>query len=136
MTWTNLEIFEALDAATKGLLWMSESDYPFEAFIWEFGEKISLSNEIVLKITKHSLDTPIKFIEFNSFFQGRVTPKNWHNEAEAETVRRYQQLVLMMPEYLSNLKVYKVGEIEVDIYIVGKTPTGDYAGLATVSIET
>ena len=55
---TNLEVFELLDEAVKGLLWNSESDYPFEVFIWEFGEKVSLNNEVVLKITKHTLDTP------------------------------------------------------------------------------
>ena len=136
MTLTNLEIFERLHEAAKGLLWMSESDYPFEALIWEFGEKILLDNEVVLKITKHSLDTPIKVIEFESFFQGAITPKNWHNAEEAETVKTYQELVRIMKQDLSDLKIYKVGEIEIYVYIIGKTNTGDYAGLATVSIET
>ena len=136
MNLTNLEIFERLHEAAKGLLWMSESDYPFEALIWEFGEKILLDNEVVLKITKHSVDTPIKVIEFDSFFQGAITPKNWHNPEEAETVKRYQELVRIMKQYLSDLKVYKIGEIEIDVYIIGNTYTGDYAGLATVSIET
>ncbi|NEN92227.1 MAG: hypothetical protein F6K48_26320 [Okeania sp. SIO3H1] len=62
MALTNLEIFEQLDEVVKGLLWMSESDYPFEVFIWEFGEGISLNNEIVLKITKHSLETTVREI--------------------------------------------------------------------------
>ncbi|MDJ0556522.1 MAG: nuclease A inhibitor family protein [Microcoleaceae cyanobacterium MO_207.B10] len=136
MTLTNLEIFERLDKATKGLLWMSESDYPFEAFIWEFGENISLNNEIVLKITKHPLDMPVKIIEFDSFFQSSVTSEDWHDSEEAETVKKYQELVRIMKQYLSDLKVYKVGEIEIDVYIVGKTDVGDYAGLATVAIET
>ncbi|MGD1714495.1 nuclease A inhibitor family protein [Hydrocoleum sp. CS-953] len=136
MNLTNLEIFEQLHEAVKGLLWMSESDYTFEALIWEFGEKISLDNEVVLKITKHSLDTPVKVIEFDSFFQWAITPKNWHNSEDADTVNRYQELVRIMKQYLSDLKVYKVGEIEIDVYIIGKTDVGDYAGLATVSIET
>ncbi len=136
MTLTNLEIFERLHEAAKGLLWMSESDYPFEALIWEFGEKILLDNEVVLKITKHALDTPVKIIEFDTFFQGAVTDKDWHDSEEADTVKRYQELVRIMKQYLSDLKVYKVGEIEIDVYIIGKTNTGEYAGLATVSIET
>ncbi|NER04454.1 MAG: hypothetical protein F6K17_18480 [Okeania sp. SIO3C4] len=51
-------------------------------------------------------------------------------------VRKYQKLVSMMKQYLSDLKVYKVGEVRKDIYIVGKKNTGDYAGVATVSVET
>jgi len=136
MTLTNLEIFEQLHEAAKGLLWMSESDYPLEALIWEFGEKILLDNEVVLKITKHSLDTPVKVIKFDSFFQGAVIHQDWHDSEDADMVKRYQELVRIMKEYLRDLKVYKVGEIEIDVYIIGKTDAGDYAGVATVSIET
>ncbi|NEP89831.1 MAG: nuclease [Okeania sp. SIO2C2] len=136
MTLTNLEIFEQLDELVKDLLWMSESDYPFEVFIWEFGEEISLNNEIVLKITKHSLETTVKVIEFEVFFRLVIREKDWHNAEEYEVVRKYQKLVSMMKQYLSDLKVYKVGEVRKDVYIVGKTNTGDYAGIATVSIET
>ncbi|NET78949.1 nuclease A inhibitor family protein [Okeania sp. SIO1F9] len=136
MALTNLEIFEQLDELVKGLLWMGESDYPFEAFIWEFGEGILLNNEIVLKITKHSLETTVKVIEFEVFFRLVMIERNWHNAQESEVVRKYQKLVSMMKQYLSDLKVYKVGEVRKDIYIVGKTNTEDYAGLATVSIET
>ncbi|NEP78358.1 MAG: nuclease [Okeania sp. SIO3B3] len=133
---TNLEIFEQLDELVKGLLWMSESDYPFEVFIWEFGEGISLNNEIVLKITKHSLETTVKVIEFEVFFRVVIIERDWHNPQESEVVRKYQKLVSMMKQYLSDLKVYKVGEVRKDIYIVGKKNTGDYAGVATVSVET
>ena len=136
MTLTNLEIFEQLDELVKGLLWMSESDYPFEVFIWEFGKGISLNDEIVLKITKHSLETTVKVIEFEVFFRVVITEKDWHNAQEAEVVRKYKKLVSMMKQCLTDLKVYKLGEVRKDIYIVGKTNTGDYAGVATVSIET
>lgn len=51
-------------------------------------------------------------------------------------VKIYQKLVKRMEQYLSNLKVYKVGKIEIDIDIIGRTNTGNYAGLATVYIET
>ncbi|MDY7003545.1 MAG: nuclease A inhibitor family protein [Cyanobacteriota bacterium] len=136
MTLSNLEFFEQLDELVKGLLWMSESDYPFEVFIWEFGEGVSLNNEIFLKITKHSLETTVKVIEFEVFFRLVITEKDWHNAQESEVVRKYQKLVSMMKKYLSDLKVYKVGEVRKDVYIVGKTNTGDYAGVATVSIET
>ena len=133
---TNLEIFELLHEAIKGLVWMSESDYPFAVLNWEFGEKVSLDNQVVLQTTKHALDTPIKVIEFDDFFQWVITPKGWHDTEESEMVNRYQKLVRIMKQYLSDLKVYKVGEVEIDVYIIGRTNTGYYAGLATVSIET
>jgi hypothetical protein len=33
-------------------------------------------------------------------------------------------------------KVYRFGRRNIEVYIVGKTPTGDYAGLATKVVET
>ena len=32
--------------------------------------------------------------------------------------------------------VLRIGEIEVDVYLVGRTPGGAWAGLRTVSVET
>ncbi|MDE5099728.1 MAG: hypothetical protein O4861_15870 [Trichodesmium sp. St16_bin4-tuft] len=59
-----------------------------------------------------------------------------YNYKNHEMVKIYQKLVKRMEQYLSNLKVYKVGKIEIDIDIIGRTNTGNYAGLATVYIET
>ncbi|MBS9771219.1 nuclease A inhibitor family protein [Trichodesmium erythraeum] len=69
---TNLEVFELLDEAFKGLLWMSEFDYPFEVLNWELAEKVLLDNEVVLKITRYYLDTSIKVIEFDGFFNYKL----------------------------------------------------------------
>ncbi|MDE5073302.1 MAG: hypothetical protein O4806_16150 [Trichodesmium sp. St5_bin8] len=59
-----------------------------------------------------------------------------YNSKEYERVKRYQKNVKKMQQYLSDLKVYKVGRIEIYIDIIGRTNTGNYAGLATVYIET
>ena len=69
---TNLEVFQLLDEAVKGLLWMSEFDYPFEVLNWELAEKVLLDNEVVLKITRQYLDTSIKVIEFDGFFNYKL----------------------------------------------------------------
>jgi hypothetical protein len=34
------------------------------------------------------------------------------------------------------LQVYRLGKIEIDVYVVGETPTGNLAGLSTKVIET
>lgn len=136
MNLTNWEIVLKLYQLSQDLLWTSESDYPFVAFFWELEDKIELDIPTLLKITQNPLDTQVKTLEFESFFTRAVTPEDWHEEEEEENVKRYQNLVATLPEYLTDLQVYKVGEITIDVYILGRTYAGDLAGLSTVSIET
>jgi hypothetical protein len=42
----------------------------------------------------------------------------------------------MLKNNLCDIKVYRFGRRNIDVYMVGKTPTGDYAGLATKVVET
>ncbi|NEP41648.1 MAG: nuclease [Okeania sp. SIO2H7] len=136
MNLTNWEIILRLCESSKDLLWTSESDYPFVVFLWELDQEIELDIPTFLELTKNPPDTSIKSLIFESFLAIAVTPKDWHDERKEEEVKRYQNLVAILEECLKDLRVYKIGEVTVDVYIVGTTPSGDLAGLSTVSIET
>ncbi len=133
---TNLDILQKLRLATTDLLWISESDYPFEVFTYS-QEDLSEINEIVIleKIAKQE-NVSIKTVEFEKFFQQATTEKDWHNTSEKETVKQYQDLVSTLQDNLQNLQVYLVGETEIDVYILGKLPSGDWAGLSTKMVQT
>ncbi|MFN6455597.1 MAG: nuclease A inhibitor family protein [Nostoc sp. EfeVER01] len=134
MTKTNSEILDQLRTAADGLLMMSESEYPFEVFLWA-GIGL-LTPEKVLQQTNHNQDTPVKVASLDDFFRVAVTEEDWHGEEEQETVKKFQNLVQTLKTNLSNLQVYRLGTVEVDAYIVGQTPTGDSAGLSTKVVET
>jgi hypothetical protein len=51
-------------------------------------------------------------------------------------VQRFQNLVSVLKQNLSQLQVYRVGNIEIDVYIVGVTDGGGLAGLSTKLVET
>lgn len=134
MTKTDSEILDQLKLASDGLLFMSESEYPFEVFLWE---RVGLlTPEKVLQQTNHNQDTPVKVASLDDFFRVAVTEEDWHGEEEQETVKKFQNLVQTLKTNLSNLQVYRLGTVEVDAYIVGQTPTGDSAGLSTKVVET
>ncbi|BAY19983.1 nuclease inhibitor homolog (plasmid) [Anabaenopsis circularis NIES-21] len=69
-------------------------------------------------------------------FQVAITEEDWHGEEEKAIVKQFQSLVQILKDNLSNLQVYRLGKIEIDVYIVGETPTGNLAGIATKIIET
>lgn len=127
------ELEQQLQQQTEGLVWMSESDYPLEPFVWDADD---LNPEKILTRTNHAPDDLLEEKDIDAFFSQATQEKDWQNEEERAEVRRYQRLVNFLKEKLTDLKVYRVGETEVDVYVVGKTPEGKVVGLSTKSIET
>jgi hypothetical protein len=48
---------------------------------------------------------------------------------------RFQELVETLKTTLDDVKVFRVGETRIDVYVVGKSK-GGYAGLKTLVVET
>lgn len=133
---SNDELLDKLKLASDGLLFMSESEYPFEVFLWHSKEKQLLNAEFVLSKLNKPSDTKVEFVDLDSFFEVATTEEDWHSPEDKEIVKKYQNLVKIIKESLSDIKVARLGEIEIDVYIVGKAPSGDLAGLCTKVIET
>lgn len=132
----NSEIIEQLKSASNSLLFMSESDYPFEVFLWESPGLRPLTTQKILQQTGRSQDTPIEVVTVNNFFRVATTEQDWYGEEEKATLQKYQALVETLKQILSNPEVYRLGEIEIDVYIVGQISAGALAGLSTKVIET
>ena len=128
------EILQQLQQASQGLLWLSESDYPFEIVYWQ--DKNSIVEEKLLQNNNKNSDKTIEIITLESFFKSATRERDWYDRAEKEEVSRYQTLVKLFQEKLTDVKVYRVGEIEIDVYILGKTESGAICGLSTKVVET
>ena len=74
--------------------------------------------------------------DIGTFFAELTKVQKWHAEDDKAVVRRYQDLVGVLRETLTNLKVFKIGAVRVKIAILGKTTSGTWAGLETDSLET
>ncbi len=51
-------------------------------------------------------------------------------------MKKFQTLVQTLKDNLNEIKVYRIGAIDIDVYIIGKTQSGDLAGLSTKVVET
>lgn len=125
-----------LEKATKGLMYMSESDYPLEPFVWEGQEKESLSAKALLKRIKRPPSTPVETVELEEFLGAQAKEQDWHDDQERKDAKRFQELIKMLKKRLKDIQVFKVGKRNLDVYVVGKTEDGDLAGLATKAVET
>ena len=130
---TTAAIIDRLKQATADLLWASESDYPFEVMTWERGVEMTptdLFKELVAP------NMAIKIISLADFFAPVLTTEDWYGAEEFATVDRYANLVQTIESNLTEVQVFRLGEIEISVYIIGKTPDGDLIGLKTQAIET
>lgn len=130
---TTAEVIDRLKQATTDLLWSSESDYPFEVVSWELGIELTPTD---LFSNIYDTDLAIESISLTDLFEPVLTIEDWYEDAELALVDRYTNLLDSINNNLAEVQVFRVGEVEIDIYIIGKTPTGDIVGLKTRSVET
>lgn len=123
-----------LKQASEGLLFGSETDAPFEVIHWPAQGELTPTK--LLQLTNHPANTPLEIFTIDKFFAIATQEEDWHDEDERETVQRFQQLVSVLKQNLSQLQVYRVGSIDIDAYIIGVTPGGGLAGLSTKLVET
>ena len=112
------QIVEQLKRATAGLLYMSESDYPFEVIQWQ--EMPEVTSPFIRSLTGESEDSPIHELEVENFL----------------TAERYKNVVNVLRTNLSNAKAYKVGRINIPVYVVGRSPSGRWLGVSTRVVQT
>jgi Nuclease A inhibitor-like protein len=111
-------LVETFQQAVQGLLVISESDYPIEVSQWQ--GIASLTPEQLLKTINQPSDSPIEIVELQQFFAPRTQIRDWHGDEEKAIVQRFQNLVKLISETLTEVKVYRVGAIEISVYIVGR----------------
>lgn len=130
------DIPKKIKSLSQDLLWMSESDYPFDTFTWSNQEVKEVNEQNLLQKTHHSLDASVKVIDMENFFGRATDEKDWYDSEERETAKKYQALVETLKQNLDNIQVYKIGDVEIDVYIVGQLKSGDWVGLSTKAVET
>lgn len=123
---------EKLTTLTQDLLWMSESDYPWEVVSYNCS---NITPEKLLEQSNLPADTPIETVTIERFFAPALREQSWYNEEELETRNRYQQLFNFLTEQLNDLRVYRLAEVEIDVYVLG-TVEDKTVGLKTTVIET
>ena len=128
------QLLSELKEATKDLLFMSESDYPFEVFRWD--KEREIVPDVLRKEASKGADDPVEERSVDEFFKQAASMQDWHGKEGKVTAQKYQSLVKLLKERLTDLKVYRVGSINISVFILGKDQAGDWVGLSTQVVET
>lgn len=115
------DLIDRITRCCEGLVYISETDAPVELFAASAVD--SLDADTMRAIAHVSHDTRIEEREFKSFFARLQTKK-------------FLELKNMLEENLSELRVFKIGEIRVTIYAVGLDKNNNVIGVSMRAVET
>lgn len=125
---------DRLKSLTEGLSYQSESDYAVEPYAREAGKGAPSAEEFAKG--REGEDAAVRELDFDSFFGNYTDEQDWWGEEERAVAAKFQALVKFLKENLKDIKVYRVGGVEADVYVVGKTSSGNFAGVKTKVVET
>jgi len=125
---------EQIKNAAAGLWYMSETDAEIFPFTGSKAEAVTKEN-LLGQIGKPP-DTPVEERGFDEMLARFVKIQDWFGDEEKATAGRFAALKSLLEKNLTDLKVFKVGLIEVDIYFVGLDTEGNLAGIQTKAVET
>ena len=125
-----------LEQAAQGLTYTSESDYPFT---WWFharpvGEPLGVDAFRAALGLAPTVRVEVR--ELDDFFARHIEWVDPYDATAVALVPRYERLRETVREVLRDPRVFRVGRIAIDCYIVGFDRAGNLVGLRTVAIET
>lgn len=125
---------EKIKNAAEELYYISETDAIIEVFEGKRAEAVT--KEEVLSQTNNSSDKPVVEKEFGDFFAHLTEIQDWFGDEEKATAQKFAFLKDLLEKNLRDLKVFKVGKIQLDIYVVGLDAENILLGIKTKAVET
>ena len=125
-----------LEAATEGLWWSSESDYPVKV-VWQPAEiPAEINRATVRRLAGCNEDAQIQVVDIEDFFKRATTPESWHTPEDKAQLTQLKALKSLLIDSLTHLQVYRCGAAEITAYVIGTAPDGSIAGVTTTLVET
>lgn len=118
------------------LLYPSESDEPIETVTCYFKQ----TNPLTVSQLKDWLMLPpsvyVDEIPEADFWEPVTTEQDWYGDEEKNRTARFQKLKETLESTLTVRQVFRVGESEMDVYLLGLPNDGERAGIKTKIVQT
>ncbi len=120
--------------AVKGVYYISETDALILPYVGK--QTKTVSKQEILSQTKRATDSKIEEKDFAEFFAALTEIQDWFGDEEKEIAQKFVELKQLLEKNLRDLKVFKIGEIQLNIYVVGLDAENNLLGIETESVET
>ena len=123
-----------LEKLTKDLIFISETDSPILPI--ELGMATEVSIKQLRQLADIDRTLAIEEVSIEQFFARLTQIEAWHGPLETNRAKRFLMLEKHLQTHLRNVSVFKVGEIQREIFVVGLDSVDRLSGVRTRSIET
>lgn len=118
------------------LYYPSESDEPIEYVDYPINFDPPLTTGHIRDLLLITPEIYIQEISETDFWEPAITDQDWYEEEEKERTQRFLELQRRVDQLLNNRQVFRIGDGEMDLYLLGKKSDGHWAGLKTLVIDT
>jgi hypothetical protein len=125
---------EQIKRLAGGLFYISETDAEIVPF--EGAKADAVTAEEIFRQTGQPANTPVEERNFEEIFLRFTKIQDWFGEEETETARKFLELKNFLEQNLRDLKVFKVGRIQLKVYFVGLDSQSVLKGIQTEAVET
>ncbi len=122
-----------IELAVRGLTYQSETDAAIKVFSGQKADSVSLEN-VLSQIG--SMDSKIEEKEFNAFFEPLIKSRDWFGDDERKKMENYIVLKNLLQINLIEKKVFRIGKIKIDIFVLGLDKDNTLCGIQTKAVET
>lgn len=133
---------DRLQTLVADLWYPSETDAPVVVVVWPIppGETTpkpqGKGDLLPIPPILANAGFPITDHPADHFFHPILSQPFWRSSQGEYLAQRYQDLQAFLQATLSNLHTYRLGEVEIALYLVGHHPSGHYLGVQTQVVET
>ncbi|WP_338867847.1 nuclease A inhibitor family protein [Spirosoma sp. SC4-14] len=127
---------EQINDLLTDLLYPSESDEPIDYITCYLRQVEPLT---VSQIKDWQMLPPEIFVDEMpeaEFWEPVITEQDWYGDEEKARTEKFQQLKILLETELTGRQVFRVGEGELDVFLLGRQADGERAGLKTKIVQT
>ena len=128
------QIRARLESASAGLVYGSEGDYPFEFFALPGGASVKSAREFALRVGAPE-SARVEEQTWDSMIAWPLSGGDPMDPTARDIAARYARLDGELNDLLRNVRVIRVGSVQIRCYVVGEDGKGNLAGLVTMAIE-
>lgn len=128
------ELLAELKQATNGLFVMSESDYPVEVLFLNGEEE--LSPQFLRQLAGADAAALVETRSFDEFFRSTTFETISNEGGQLKGAPGGHTLFSLLKDNLTDLHVYRIGKINIPVYLIGQSREGNWIGLSTRVVET
>jgi hypothetical protein len=123
----------AIERACRQLVYVSEIDSEIEPFR---GPKVSGTDPEEFRQAADIDGAEIEQGDLPEFTERLTQTRDWHSIRDAQNAKGFEKLFRVLKKELTNIRLYRVGQTNVQIYIVGTDKKGRMRGIRMSAVET